>query len=413
MLDIKFIRENSETVKRNAKDKGYDVDINKLLDFDKERRELTTKIDTLREKRKKIASEIGNSKPSQELINQGKEVKKQITEIESKFNEVDKNYQALLSSIPNTFSDDTPIGEESDFTVKAQWGDKKSSAVDHLDFAAKRDWVDFERGAKVAGNKFYYLKGDLAKLQVALLLYGLEKISEAGFTFMDIPYVVNERISNGTGFTPRSDKQSDTYFVEEEDLSLIGTAEVSLTGYHADEIIDENKLPLFYAGYSPCFRKEAGAAGKHNRGLFRVHQFNKLEMYAFCTPEKSIEIHEKIREIEESIWRDLGIPHRIINIPSGDLGAPAWKKYDIEYWSPVDGAYRELTSCSNCTDYQARSLNIRVRRENGNVETLHTLNGTAISMARTLVAIIENFQNEDKLQIPEVLQKFMSNKKEI
>lgn len=414
MLDIKFIRENAEMVERSAKDKGYNVNIVELLALDDKRRNLTTEIDTLREQRNSIAAQMKDGKPTEDLIKQGKEVKTEIAELETQFNDIDVKFTTLLNSVPNMFSEDTPIGEESEFAVKSEWGDKKTSAVDHLDFATKRDWVDFERGAKVAGNKFYYLKGDLAKLQVALLSYGLQKISEAGFTFMDVPYVVNERISNGTGFTPRSDKQSDNYFIEDEDLSLIATAEVPLTGYHANEIIDEKNLPLLYAGYSPCFRKEAGAAGKHNRGLFRVHQFNKLEMYAFCTPEKSAEIHEKIREVEESIWQELKIPHRVIVNPSKDLGAPAWKKYDIEYWSPVDNSYRELTSCSNCTDYQARSLNIRVRRsDDGKVETLHTLNGTAISMARTLVAIIENFQDGDKLQIPEVLQKFMNNQKEI
>jgi seryl-tRNA synthetase len=411
MLDIKFIRENADLVQRSARDKGYNVNIGGLLELDERRRQLTAEIDGRRTERNEIAKAGG--KPDPKLVEQGKAVKAQIAELEAQFNEVDVKFLALLNSVPNTFSDDTPIGEESEFTVRSEWGDKQISAVDHLDFAIQRDWVDFERGAKVAGQKFYYLKGDLAKLQVALLSYGLQKISEAGFTFMDVPYLVNERIMSGTGFTPRSDRQSDTYFVENDDLSLIGTAEVPLTGYHADEIINEADLPLLYAGYSPCFRKEAGAAGKHNHGLFRVHQFNKLEMYAYCTPEKSVEIHEKIRDVEEAIWQELGIPYRVINIPSGDLGAPAWKKYDIEYWSPVDKAYRELTSCSNCTDYQARSLNIRVRRADGKIETLHTLNGTAISMARTLVAIIENFQVGDKLQIPEVLQKFMNNQKEI
>ena len=195
---------------------------------------------------------------------------------------------------------------------------------------------------------------------------------------------------------------------------LIGTAEAPLTGFHADEIIDEANLPIFYAGYSPCYRKEAGAAGKFSRGLFRVHQFNKLEMYIFCTPEQSPEMHQKILSTEEEIWQALGVPYHVINIAAGDLGAPAAKKYDIEYWSPVDGKYRELTSCSNCTDFQARSLNIRVRRADGSVETLHTLNGTAVSLARSLVAVIENYQTDDgKLRVPEVLRSYMGNRNEI
>ena len=228
---------------------------------------------------------------------------------------------------------------------------------------------------------------------------------------MTVPHMVNQRTMTGTGFAPRTSEQSDEYAIEGEDLSLIGTAEISLTGYHADEIIDEDKLPLMYAGLSPCYRKEAGAAGKHTRGLFRVHQFNKLEMYAFSLPEQSQEIHAKILAIEEEIWQELGIAYRVINIAAGDLGAPAAKKYDIEYWSPVDEAYRELTSCSNCTDFQARNLNIRVRRKDGSIEVLHTLNGTAVSLARSLVVILENYQNEDgTLTVPEVLRPYMTDR---
>ena len=230
---------------------------------------------------------------------------------------------------------------------------------------------------------------------------------------MTVPHMVNGNVATGTGFAPRSSSQSDEYFIENEDLSLIATAEMSLTGYHADEILDAKDLPLFYAGYSPCYRKEAGTYGKHTRGLFRVHQFNKLEMYAYTLPEDSANTHERILSVEEEIWRDLDIPYRVINIASGDLGAPASKKYDIEYWSPVDGSYRELTSCSNCTDYQARNLNIRVRREDGKIETVHTLNGTAVSLARSLVAVIENYQDGEDLIIPEPLRPFMGGRERI
>ena len=228
---------------------------------------------------------------------------------------------------------------------------------------------------------------------------------------MTVPNMVNQRTMTGTGFAPRTSDQSDEYSIEGEDLSLIATAEIPLTGYHADEIIDEDKLPLMYAGLSPCYRKEAGASGKHTRGLFRVHQFNKLEMYAFALPEKSQEIHQQILDIEEEIWQELGIAYRIINIAAGDLGAPAAKKYDIEYWSPVDENYRELTSCSNCTDFQARNLNIRVRRKDGTTDVLHTLNGTAVSLARSLVVILENYQNPDgTLAVPEVLRPYMGGR---
>ena len=278
----------------------------------------------------------------------------------------------------------------------------------------ERDWVDFERGAKVAGAKFYFLKGDGALLEEAIKQYALKFVTGKGFTYMTVPHMVNSRTAQGAGFSPKSSDESNEYFMDGEDLALIGTAEAPLTGYHADEIIDEANLPLLYAGYSPCYRNEAGTYGKHARGLFRVHQFNKVEMYAFTLPEHSSEMHENIRAIEEELWQSLQIPYRVINIASGDLGAPPVKKYDFEYWSKVDGAYRELTSCSNCTDFQARNLNIRVRRKDGTVEVLHTLNGTATALSRSLIAIIEHYQTpEGKLQVPDVLQPYMAGRTEI
>ena len=231
---------------------------------------------------------------------------------------------------------------------------------------------------------------------------------------MTVPHMVSSRVMTGAGFAPRTSEQSDEYAIEGEDLSLIATAEIPLTGYHADEIINEDDLPLLYAGYSPCYRKEAGTYGKFTRGLFRVHQFNKLEMYAFSLPEKSIEVHEKLLAIEEEIWQAIDIPYHVVNIAAGDLGAPAAKKYDIEYWSPVDNMYRELTSCSNCTDYQTRNLNIRVRRKSGEVQILHSLNGTVVSLARSLVAVIENFQQDDgTLLIPEVLRPYLNGREKL
>ncbi len=228
---------------------------------------------------------------------------------------------------------------------------------------------------------------------------------------MTVPHMVNSRVATGAGFASKGSDEGNEYFIEDEDLTLIGTAEAPLTGYHADEILDEKSVPLLYAGYSPCYRREAGTYGKHTRGLFRVHQFNKLEMYAFTLPEQSVEMHEKLRGYEEELWQSLQIPYHIINIASGDLGAPAAKKYDLEYWSKVDGVYRELTSCSNCTDFQARNLNIRIRKNDGTVVFAHTLNGTAISMARSLIAIIEHYQTDDgRIRVPEVLIKYMGGK---
>ena len=414
MLDIRYVRENTEKVQEDAHKKGYDVSVSDVLKLDDDRRALQQQVDELREKRNANAAKMKGGRPDQAIIDEGKQMKVELAERERYLKKADEELTAALGGIPNTLADDVPEGGEEDSVEIKKWGDQTTGAKDHLDYATARDWVDFERGAKVAGAKFYYLKGDLALLENAVTQYALDVVTKKGFLFMTVPNMVNSRVATGTGFAPRSDTQSDEYFIEGEDLSLIATAEMPLTGYHADEIISEDELPLLYVGLSPSYRKEAGTYGKHTRGLFRVHQFNKLEMYAFTTPEQSKDVHEKILAIEEEIWQSIGVPYHVINIASGDLGAPAAKKYDIEYWSPVDGTYRELTSCSNCTDFQARNLNIRVRRRDGTVETLHTLNGTAVSLARSLVAVIEHFQNEDgTLTIPEVLRPYMGGREVI
>jgi seryl-tRNA synthetase len=411
MLDIRYIRENADKVQQSAKDKGYDVSIADLLKADDERRELQQQVDALREKRNFNAATMKGGKPDQATIDEGKQIKIQLAEREGYLTNADAEFTKLLWSVPNVTFDDVPVGGEEGSVEIKKVGDQNHGATDHLDFATARGWLDFERGAKVAGAKFYYLKGDLALLENAITQYALDFVVKKGFTFMTVPHMVNQRTLTGTGFAPRTSDQSDEYAIEGEDLSLIATAEIPLTGMHADEIIDEKDLPLTYAALSPCYRREAGAAGKHTRGLFRVHQFNKLEMYAFTTTEESAAMHERILGIEEELWQSLGIPYHVINIASGDLGAPAAKKYDIEYWSPVDEAYRELTSCSNCTDFQARNLNIRVRRNDGRVEVVHTLNGTAVSLARSLVAVIEHYQNEDgSLRVPEVLRPYLAGR---
>ena len=409
MLDINFIRNNKELVEHSIKEKMYkNVNLDEILALDDQRKALLQQVEGLRKERNDNTAKMKNGKPSDELIAKGKEIKEKLSTLEADLSNFEKELNTKLKTVPNVIFDDVPLGDESASVEVKKWGECKTTGVDHLDYAISRDWVDFERGAKVAGAKFYYVKGGLALLENALIQFGIKKIVEHGFTLMDVPDLVNSRVLEGTGFAPRSSEQSDEYYIEGEDLALIATAEMSITGYHMDEIIDEEKLPLFYAGLSACFRKEAGAYGKHTRGLFRVHQFNKLEMYSFCTPEQSKEIHEKLRAIEEEIWQEIGIPYHVINIAAGDLGAPAAKKYDIEYWSPVDQKYREITSCSNCTDFQARGLNIRVRRKDDTVEVLHTLNGTAISLARTMVAVIENFAEEGgKLRVPAVLQPYL------
>lgn len=415
MLDIRYIREYADRVQESAKNKGYyDVSIARLLDTDEQRRQLQQQVDELRTRRNEIAGQMKGGKPAPELIEQGRALKEELAKLESNLRDVEADFQAQMDAVPNVTLEDVPLGGESDSVEVKEWGDKRQSAEDHLDFATGRDWLDFERGAKVAGTKFYYIKGDLMLLENAIYQYALNLLISKGFTPMTVPHMVSGRVARGSGFAPKSHKESNEYFIDGEDTMLIGTAEAPLTGFHADEIIDEKDLPLLYAGYSPCYRKEAGAAGKFSRGLFRVHQFNKLEMYIFCTPEQSVQMHEKILSIEEEIWQNLGVPYHVVNIAAGDLGAPAAKKYDIEYWSPVDNQYRELTSCSNCTDFQARNLNIRVRRSDGSLQVLHTLNGTAVSLARSLVAIIENYQTDDgKLRVPEVLRPYLGNREEL
>lgn len=415
MLDINFIRNNKELVEKSAKEKNYKgVKIDEVLKLDDERKALLQDVEKLRKERNDTAAKMKGGKPTPELIAKGKEIKDKLAVEEVKLTELETKVKDALKTIPNIILDDVPLGPEENSVEVAVWGEKKKEGVDHLDYALSRDWVDFDRGAKVAGSKFYYVKGGLALIENALVQFGIKKITEHGFTLMDVPDMVSSKVLEGVGFAPRSSEQSDEYYIEGEDLAMIATAEMPITGYHMDEIIDEDKLPLFYAGFSACFRKEAGAAGKYNRGLFRVHQFNKLEMYAFCVPEQSREIHEKIRAIEEEIWQEIGIPYHIINIAAGDLGAPAAKKYDIEYWSPVNQKYQEITSCSNCLDFQARSLNIRVRRKDGRVEVLHTLNGTAVSLARTMVALLENFAQPDgKFKVPEVLRPYLGGVEEM
>lgn len=414
MLDIKFIRENLELVEKSTKEKGYKLNLQDLIKADDTRKTILTEVEVLRTKRNEIASKMKGGKPEQSLIDEGKKIKLELAEKEEQLAKSEQEVSLIIKQVPNIIFDDVPLGGEEKSVEVKTWGEHHKTGVDHLDYAISRDWVDFERGAKVAGAKFYYLKNELALLENALLQYGLSKVLEHGFTFMTVPDLVNSRVLEGCGFNPRTSEQSDEYYIEGEDLALIATAEMPLTGYHMDEILDEDQLPLLYAGYSACFRKEAGAYGKYTRGLFRVHQFNKLEMYVFCLPEKSKEMHEKILAIEEDIWQGLGIPYHVINIAAGDLGAPAAKKYDMEYWSPVNQKYQEITSCSNCTDFQARAVNIRVRRKDGRLEFVHTLNGTAIPLARALVVLLENYATEGgKFKVPKVLQPYLNNKEEL
>ena len=414
MLDIQFIRDNAELVKQKAQLKGYKVDVDRLLELDVQRRARQTQIGELRRRRNELAEQAKGGHPTGEQIEEGKRLKDEVAAREAEAKSMDEEFSELWQSIPNIIPDDTPEGGEEANRPEKHWGEARNDDVkDHVTWGEERGLIDFERGAKVAGAKFYYLKGDLVLLEQAVFQLGLSLAVKYGFTPMTVPHLVNERTVKGTGFNAKGDEPQ-IYKVEGEDLHLIATAEIPLTGYHTDEIIDISAKPLLYVGLSPAYRMEAGAYGKHSKGLYRVHQFNKLELYVFCKPEESEQWHEKLVALEEELCQALEIPYQLVRIAAGDLGMPAYKKYDIEYWSPSDKAYRELMSCSNCTDYQARRLNIRYRTPEGKTDFAHTLNGTAAAFSRVAIALIENHQtNDGKLQVPMALQPYMGGKIEL
>lgn len=415
MLDIRFIRENTELVERSAKLKGYDVNVRRLLSMDENRRLLLSEVERLRAERNQLADKAKAGKPTTQDIEQGKKLKDSLAKLDDQLNPLNDEFDKLLREVPNVIPDDTPEGgEEANQEIK-KWGetnDRDFEVKDHLSLAEARGWVDFERGAKVAGNKFYYLKSGLVELELAILNFGIQFAKDNGFWPMSVPHMVNTRTLEGAGFSARGNEKQ-IYKIEDEDLNLIATAEIPLTGFFADEIIPAEWLPSKMAAWSPSYRVEGGAYGKHNRGLYRVHQFNKLEMYAYSKPEDSEQLHQQLLEVEEKFCQQLNIPYRVVRIAAGDLGAPAYKKYDVEYWSPVDKSYRELMSCSNVTDYQARRLNIRFK-DDGAAQFVHTLNATLAATSRLLIAITENFQNKDgKVAIPPALQKYMNDQTDL
>ncbi len=416
MLDIGFIRDNPDVVAKKAQEKGIKLDLESLLKQDETRRGLLAEVEALRQERNSLAESTKGHKPSDEQVAKGKQLRAKLDELEEKLRQSEASFNELLLSVPNVHADDTPLGgEEANKSEKQVGKASKKEVADHQAWAESRGYLDFERGAKVAGSKFYYTRGPLVELEYACIQFALSVLIKHGFTPMTVPHMVSERVSEGTGFSPRGDEDQ-IYTIDGEDLSLIATSEIPITGYHADEILDLGDKPILYAGISPSYRKEAGAYGKHSKGLYRVHQFNKVEMYVICRAdlEESEKWHQKLLAVEEEICQALEIPYQVVRIAAGDLGAPAYKKYDIEYWSPVDSAYHELTSCSNCTDYQARRLKIRYKDEQGQTQFVHTLNGTAMAFSRVAIALIENHQTEDgSVKLPVSLQPFMGGKKEI
>lgn len=402
MLDIAYIRENKEKVEQSIKQRGAKVSLEGLIKVDDKRRGLIQKSEELRAQLKV------DGKPTAEQLNKLQDVKQKFESAKQELEKLELKYKALLNQVPNILAEGTPEGGEENNQLEKET-DKpefKFTPKDHLEIAEANGWVDFERGAKVAGNKFYFLKGSAVRLEMSVMQMVMDLVQKHGFEPMQTPHMVKSSVAEGTGFAPKGEEEQE-YKVEGEDLRLIGTAEVPITGYHGDEILTSDELPKLYAGLSPSYRKEAGAYGKHSKGLYRVHQFNKLELYVLCKPEESEGWHQKILKLEEEICHLLEIPYRIVRIAAGDLGAPAYKKYDIEYYSPVDKSYRELTSCSNCTDYQSRNLNIRFRGAEGKPEFVHTLNGTACAFSRVFIALIENHQQADgTVKLPKALSQY-------
>jgi len=408
MLDIKFIRDNIDLVKKGVSNKNSDPTlVDKVLKLDEAKRGLQVEVENLRAERNKVAKEKN--------IEKGKEIKLKLQKKEPELEKLEKELTTILNQIPNIPSDKTPVGKgEKENVELKKWGEPKDFGIkpkDHLELGTALGILDFEAGAKVAGSQFYFLYGDGALLELALVSYAMELLTKEGFLPVITPDLAKSRFYLGTGYAPKGD-EAQTYTIENEDLGLIATAEVTLAGKHADEVIPENKLPLKYVGYSHCFRQEAGAYGKYSKGMYRVHQFTKAEMFIYCLPEDSEKYHQYILEMEEKIYQSLGIPYRVLEMCTGDLGAMAARKYDLEAWMPGRGDYGEVTSTSNCTDYQARNLNIRLRRNDGKSEFVHMLNGTAIATSRTPIAILENYQNEDgSVTIPEVLRKWIGKDK--
>lgn len=412
MLDIKFLRENAELVKDHAAKKRIASDVDKVLALDEQRVSLQKEVDNLRKERNEIAAQTpkASAEDRPALIERGKALKEEIAAKESAHAEVESAWKTEFLLIPNILHPDAPIGStDEDNKVLRTVGEVKhlDAPKSHVELAEKLDLIDFERAAKVAGAKFYFLKDKLAILEQALVLWAMKEISAEGYTAMSTPDLARDEVLVGTGFNPRGN-ETQTYSIEGTDLSLVGTAEITLGGYHKDETIAEEQLPLKYVGVSHCYRTEAGAYGRESYGLYRVHQFAKVEMFIFCAPEQSEALHLELLRLEERVFTKLGIPYQVIDICSGDLGGPAYRKYDLEAWmwgrGDGKGGYGEVTSTSNCTDYQSRRLNVRMKRKDGSLVYAHTLNGTAVSLARALICILENYQQEDgSIKVPEVL----------
>ena len=397
MLDPAILKDNLEVLESNISRRNLETDVNHLISLNDERKSLRFNAEQKRSQQKELGKQIANADKNEkeELLNKASELS---NEVKLLFEQVDKKDEEFLNQwvkIPNLISKTSPDGksDEDNLEIKKVGNVKEiSNPNDHLEIASKLNLIDVEKASEVSGSRFAYLFGDLVKIEFNLVSWALNKLSEKGFTPTVPPVLVRENALYGTGFFP--DDAEQVYEIPNDDLYLVGTSEVPLAALHTNEIINMEELPIRYAGFSTCFRREAGTYGKDTTGIFRVHQFDKVEMFSFCNPEKSEEEHEFILSVEEELLQSLEIPYRVVDVCAGDLGASAAKKYDIEAWIPSQNTYREVTSCSNTTSFQARRLNIRAKSE-GETSILHTLNGTAIAVGRILIALIENNQTED------------------
>ena len=421
MLDPKLIKEKPEVIKDMLKARSVEFDLEGLIDSDQKRREFITKTDELRKKKNQVALNISEKKKKGEdissILAEMKSVSEELSKLEVDQNNIEKKYLKLATSIPNLIHESVPIGEddESNKVIK-KWGNIPEfdfKIKDHIDISEDLDLVDLERAAKVAGARFYYLKNDLVRLNQALINFGLDFLREKGYSVVQPPYMINRESMEGAVIA--EDFEEVIYKIDNQDLYMIGTSEHAMAAMHSKEIIEGKDIPKKYAGISPCFRKEAGAHGRDQKGIFRVHQFDKIEQFVFSKPEDSWKEHEKLLSIAEEFYQKLEIPYRVMLLSTGDTGNISAKTYDIEAWMAGQNAYREIVSCSNCLEYQARRLKIRFRdKTNEDTQYVHTLNSTLIATTRVLVAIMENFQTKDgHIRIPEVLQGYMGNQKEI
>ncbi len=421
MIDLKLLIENPDKIKKAILKKRYSGDLDAVIKMDEDRRKLMGEVENLKAQQNKIAKEIPEAQDKKPLLEQSKELKDRLKELDPKLEKLKLDLEAETLLIPNPTLDSVPEGKGEEDNVVVKTVGKKPAfdfePLDHMELGKKWDLIDTETAAETSGTRFYYLKNDLVLLEFAILQFVIQKLTSKGFAPILPPVLVKEKAMIATGFFPAD--RNEIYHVNPEDdnLYLVGTSEVPLAMLHADKIVDTEKLPMRYMGFSTCFRREAGSYSKDTYGIIRVHQFDKVEMFSFCHPSKSESEHELILATEEEIMSELSFHYQVVNICGGDLGNPAAKKYDIEVWIPTQQKFRELTSCSNCTDYQARRANIRMRSgakgEKG-TENIHTLNGTAVAISRTLVAIMENYQQKDgTIEIPEVLRGYMGGRTHI